>query len=67
MSKQIDITNQEFKTWISKEFLGYGNWKCECKLLCYDVGVDRFGYAFHPELLTLADNMIIQHGLFNKD
>jgi predicted protein tyrosine phosphatase len=35
------------------------------KLLCYDVGVDRFGYAFHPELMGLCDKMIIEHGLFN--
>lgn len=37
------------------------------KLLCYDVGTDRFGYAFHPELLGLCDKMIVEHGLFNKN
>lgn len=36
------------------------------KLLCYDVGADRFGYAFHPELMSLCEKMIVEHGLFNK-
>jgi len=36
------------------------------KLFVYDVGPDRFGYAFHPELQKMLDGMIQQHGLFNK-
>lgn len=39
--------------------------KYKDKLLCYDVGEDRFGYAFHPELLQIIDRMIIERGLFN--
>lgn len=38
----------------------------EQKLFCYNVGEDRFGYAFHPELLRNFDKMIVEHGLFNK-
>jgi predicted protein tyrosine phosphatase len=34
------------------------------KLFCYDVGPDRFGYAFHPELQSMLDNMIQKHGKF---
>ncbi len=37
------------------------------KMFVYEVGEDRFGYAFHPELLSLCDNLIVQHGLFNKE
>lgn len=40
--------------------------KYQGKLLCYDIGVDRFGYAFHPELLGLFNKMIIEDGIFNK-
>jgi len=36
------------------------------KLFCYNVGPDRFGYAFHPELQEMLKGMIVQHGLFNK-
>lgn len=36
------------------------------KTFCYNIGEDRFGYAFHPELIKGMDTMIQQHGLFNK-
>lgn len=36
------------------------------KLICYDVGEDRYGYAFHPELQKALDWSIIKHGIFNK-
>lgn len=36
----------------------------ERKLFAYDVGEDRFGYAFHPELQKMLDGMIQNHGLF---
>ena len=39
--------------------------KYHTKLFCYDVGPDRFGYAFHPELCAIIDKMIIEQGLFN--
>ncbi len=36
------------------------------KTLICEVGEDRFGYAFHPELLQIADNWITKNKLFNK-
>lgn len=36
----------------------------ERKLFCYDVGEDRFGYAFHLELQKILDGMIKKHNLF---
>ena len=51
---------------VDKEYAPEVPEKYKDKLLIYDIGVDRFGYAFHPELLTIADQCIIQHGLFNK-
>lgn len=36
------------------------------KLFCYEIGEDKYGYAFHPDLLQLSDQLIQQHGLFNK-
>lgn len=36
------------------------------KTLCYNVGPDRFWYAFNPELLSILDEMIIKDGKFNK-
>jgi predicted protein tyrosine phosphatase len=38
----------------------------ERKLFCYNVGPDRFGTAFHPELQKMIQVMIQQHGLFLK-
>lgn len=40
--------------------------ECRAKTFCYDIGEDRFGYAFHPELQAGMDQMIQKHGLFNK-
>jgi len=34
------------------------------RLFCYNVGPDRFGTPFHPELQDLLMSMIKQHGLF---
>jgi predicted protein tyrosine phosphatase len=34
------------------------------KLFCYDVGEDRFGNPFHPELQAMLENMIQKHKLF---
>lgn len=41
--------------------------KYQSKMFCYNIGIDRFGYAFHPELLDGFDKMIVEHGMFNKD
>jgi predicted protein tyrosine phosphatase len=38
--------------------------KFEHKMICYHVGPDRFGYAFHPELQQMIHHMIKKHGLF---
>lgn len=34
------------------------------KLFCYDVGQDRFGNPFHPELQQMLKGMISGHKLF---
>lgn len=34
------------------------------KAFVYNIGEDRFGYAFHPELITLCDKLIQEHGMF---
>ena len=36
------------------------------KIIVYEIGEDRFSYAFHPELIQICDNLIIKHGKFNK-
>lgn len=36
------------------------------KLFCYDVGEDRFGTAFHPELQAMLKEMVTRHGIFAK-
>ena len=35
------------------------------KLFCYDVGEDRYGNPFHPELQSALKGMIERHGLFS--
>lgn len=52
-----DVVEEEFKT------KGDGS----RKLFCYNVGPDRFGYAFHPELISILDTKIKEHGLFNTE
>lgn len=34
------------------------------KLFCYNVGPDRWGNCFHPELTSILDQMIQRHGAF---
>lgn len=51
---------------MTEEYAKFVPDKYKDKLLCYDVGPDRFGYAFHPELLAISDKLIEQHGIFNK-
>ena len=34
------------------------------KVFAYDVGEDRYGSPFHPELQKMLKDMILQHGLF---
>ena len=54
----IIIVTGEYRKFIPQEY--------QSKLLCFDIGIDRFGYAFHPELLGGFDRMIVEHGIFNK-
>ena len=54
----VVIMQREFKQHVAPRFHG--------KLFAYDVGPDRFGNPFHPELQSAIDSMIRQHGLFLK-
>jgi len=54
----IIVVTQDYLPFISERF--------KDKTFCYEVGEDRFGYAFHPELLQICDQLIQNHGLFNK-
>lgn len=51
---------------VTDEYAKFVPEKYKSKLFCYEIGEDRFGYAFHPELLSKADRLIETHGLFNK-
>ncbi len=51
---------------VTNEYRKFSPEKDHNKMFCYDIGVDRFGYAFHPELLDGFDKMIVEHGVFNK-
>jgi len=42
------------------------NPKYHYKTLICEVGEDRYGYASHPELFQIADDWIINGGIFNK-
>lgn len=55
----IIVMSEEYRKFVPAE---YNN-----KTFIYEVGPDRFGYAFHPELLQICDQLIVNHGLFNKD
>ena len=52
---------------VTKDYLTFIPEKYKDKTFCYEIGVDRFGYAFHPELLEICDKIIIEHGFFNKN
>ena len=64
----IIVMSEEYKKFVPEEY-HYKEIKggIERRVFVYEVGPDRFGYAFHPELLSLCDNLIVQHGLFNKN
>lgn len=51
---------------LTKDYEKFVPEKYKSKMLCYDVGVDRFGYAFHPELMMLCDELVQKGGIFNK-
>lgn len=51
---------------VTQDYLKFVPEQYQNKTFCYEIGEDRFGYAFHPELIDIADKLIIQHGLFNK-
>lgn len=54
----IIVVTQDYLKFVPEE---YHN-----KTFVYEIGEDRFGYAFHPELLGIADQLIQTHGLFNR-
>jgi predicted protein tyrosine phosphatase len=54
----IVILTEEYKKFVPDKY-----WP---KMFCYDVGPDRFGYAFNQELLEILDKMIVTHGIFSK-
>lgn len=56
-AEYIVIMQGEFKKYIDPMYHG--------KLFAYDVGRDRFGNPFHPELQAMIDGMIRKHGLFS--
>lgn len=60
----IVVMTKEYEKFIPEKYHLKENG--ERKLYCYDVGVDRYGYAFHPELQQMLEGMIQQHGLFLK-
>ena len=60
----VVVMSDEYLKFIPEKY--HLNDRGEQKLFCYEVGPDRYGYAFHPELLGIADNIITQHGLFDK-
>ncbi len=53
----VIVLTQEYEKFVPEKYKN--------KLLCYDVGPDRFGYAFHPELGMILMEMIEKHGIFN--
>lgn len=54
----VIVVTDEYKKFVPPQY--------KDKLLCYEIGEDRFGYAFHPELLYICDKFIVEHGLFNE-
>jgi hypothetical protein len=54
----VIVVTENYKNFIPEKY--------HSKLLCYEIGIDRFGYAFHPELLDICDKIIINHGLLDK-
>jgi len=52
----IVIMQAAFKQFIAPKYHG--------KLFAYDVGEDRYGNPFHPDLQAGIDGIIKQHGLF---
>lgn len=52
---------------VAEEYLPVVPEKYKNKLFLYNIGPDRFGYAFNPELLAISDKLIQEHGLFNKN
>lgn len=57
----IVIMQKEFEKYIPE---CHHNNEGRRKLYCYDVGEDRYGNPFHPELQDGIISMIEQHGLF---
>ena len=58
----IIILQSKFEQHVPSEF--HDNSDGSRRLFCYDVGEDRFGNPFHPELQEGLKHMIASHGLF---
>lgn len=57
----IVIMQKKFEKYIPEKYRDDGDRR---KLYCYDVGEDRYGNPFHPELQQMLIQMIEKHGLF---
>jgi predicted protein tyrosine phosphatase len=57
----IVIMQKEFEKYVPEQYHNKGD---ERKLYSYDVGEDRYGNPFHPELQEGLIQMIEKHGLF---
>lgn len=57
-AEYIIVMSEEYRKFVPAEY--------DSKTFIYEVGPDVFGYAFHPELLDKCNELIVQHGLFDK-
>lgn len=73
----IIVMQPEFAQFVPEKFhtkwkpndIGTSNWKegdTVRRLYCFDVGQDRYGNAFHPELQAMLRSMIDRSKLFPK-
>lgn len=60
----IVIMESNMEKYIPKEFHEKDGRR---KLFCYDVGPDRYGNPFHPEMQKMLIGMIEKHGLFTAN
>ncbi len=58
----IVIMQAAFISHVPQEFHDHADGRR--RLFCYDVGEDRFGNPFHPDLQSMLQDMVDGHGLF---
>ena len=61
----IIVMQKQFADHVPAEF--HTNADGSRKLFCYDVGEDRFGNPFHPELQATLKALVEGHGLFKRN